>query len=84
MLFIAVGQHWQHILQMPSSYFTNTQGWGREGGGERELTKLFARFALDQTHSKHTNILQRTVLHKAGNYVSSIVRGRGGEGVEQS
>lgn len=54
-------------------------GKGRGGG---ELTKLFARFALDQTHSKHTNILQRTVLHKAGNYVSSIVRE--GEGVEQS
>lgn len=33
-----------------------------EGEGSRGLlTKLFARFALDQTHSKHTNILERSV-----------------------
>lgn len=34
-LFIAVGQHLQHIFQMPSSYFAYAEGIRRQGGGER-------------------------------------------------
>lgn len=33
-LFIAAGQHLQHIFQMPSSYFAHAGGLGDKGRGE--------------------------------------------------
>lgn len=60
-LFMAAGQHLQHIFQMPSSYFAHAGGIRIQEGRGWQLTKLFARFALDQTHSEYANILDRSV-----------------------